>query len=125
MTASAVVGPVLGGVLIARFGVDAAFYAVAVLLAVAAAFASLVRVERPAPRAVDTSVMYDLREGLRYAMATPALRWLLLLGFLLVFAGMYMPLVPRYARDVLGAGPKATARCSRQWGRAASSAPRR
>ena len=103
MTVSAVVGPVLGGVLIARFGVDAAFYAVAVLLAVAAAFASLVRVERPAQRAVDTS---DLREGLRYAMATPALRWLLLLGFLLVFAGMYMPLVPRYARDVLGAGPE-------------------
>ena len=106
MTVSAVVGPVLGGVLIARFGVDAAFYAVAVLLAVAAAFASLVRVERPAQRAVDTSVMYDLREGLRYVMATPALRWLLLLGFLLVFAGMYMPLVPRYARDVLGAGPE-------------------
>ena len=39
-------------------------------------------------------------------MATPALRWLLLLGFLLVFAGMYLPLVPRYVRDVLGAGPE-------------------
>ena len=49
--------------------------------------------------------MDDLREGLAYVMATPALRWLLFLGFLLVFAGMYLPLVPRYVRDVLGAGP--------------------
>jgi hypothetical protein len=37
-------------------------------------------------------------------MATPVLRWLLLLGFLLVFGGMYIPLMPRYARDVLDAG---------------------
>ena len=106
MTVSAVVGPASGGVLIARFGVEAAFYAVAVFVASAAVFASLVRVGGPAPRCRDTSVMDDLRAGLRYAMATPALRWLLLLGFLLVFAGMYLPLVPRYVRDVLGAGPE-------------------
>ncbi len=103
-TVSAVGGPALGGFLIARFGVDAAFYAIGAVGAAAAAFASLVRVKGPAPRPGDTSVMDDLREGLRYAMATPALRWLLFLGFLLVFAGMYLPLVPRYVRDVLGAG---------------------
>ena len=106
MTVSAVGGPALGGVLIARFGVEAAFYAIAAFVASAAAFASLVRVDGPAPRVRDTSVMDDFRDGLGYAMATPALRWLLLLGFLLVFAGMYLPLIPRYVRDVLGAGPE-------------------
>ena len=103
-TVAAVAGPAIGGFLIERFGADAAFYAVAAVAVSAAAFASRIRVKRSAPRSRDTSVIDDLREGLRYAMATPALRWLLLLGFLLVFAGMYLPLVPRYVRDVLGEG---------------------
>ncbi len=104
MNLATFVGPAIGGVLIARLGVEAGFYFAAAVLVVAAGSASLIRVAGPAPRSQKTSVMYDLREGLSYVMATPVLRWLLLLGLLLVFGGMYIPLMPRYARDVLDAG---------------------
>ena len=99
------VGPAVGGLLIAEFGVDAAFYLIAVLLVVSAVVASFINVAQPVRTGPPTTVMTDLKDGISYVWATPALRWLLLLGFMLIFAGMYLPLMPRYARDVLEVGP--------------------
>lgn len=99
------VGPAVGGLLIAEFGVQAAFYLIAVLLVVSAIVASFINVAQPVRTGPPTTVMTDLKDGIRYVWATPALRWLLLLGFMLIFAGMYLPLMPRYARDVLEVGP--------------------
>ncbi len=99
------VGPAVGGLLIAEFGVDAAFYMIAVMLVISAVVVSFIRVAQPVRTGPPTTVMTDLKDGIGYVWATPALRWLLLLGFMLIFAGMYLPLMPRSARDVLEVGP--------------------
>ena len=98
------VGPAVGGLVIAGWGVDAAFYMLAVMLILSVGFVSLIKTNQ-APRVGEKkSVMADMREGLVYVWSDPALRWTLLLGFMLVFAGMHFSLLPRYSRDVLNAG---------------------
>ena len=98
------VGPAVGGVLIARVGVDAAFYSAAVMLVLAAYAAWNIRTEQSARVGPRKSVMRDLQDGLRYILGTPVFRWLVVLSLSLVFAGFWMPLLPRYARDVLNTG---------------------
>ncbi len=97
-------GPAIGGILIARVGVDAAFYLIAGLLVLAAIAASQIRVSRAVRAGERGSFMEDLKDGLRYISATPALRWLTVMSIMLAFGGIIQPLMPRYARDVLGAG---------------------
>jgi MFS family permease len=97
-------GPAVGGVLIARVGIDAAFYSIAGMLVLAVYAAWNVRVKQPARVGPQTSIMRDLQDGLRYILGTPVFKWLLVLSFSLVFAGLWMPLLPRYARDVLDTG---------------------
>ncbi|HWP34172.1 MAG TPA: MFS transporter, partial [Thermodesulfobacteriota bacterium] len=101
--AARIVGPALGGLLIARYGVAIAFFLNAVtylpvvgaLLAVRAA---------PAPRAAARSTLRaDIADGLRYVAAAP--RVALILGLVLVvslFAINHTVVVPLLARDVLG-----------------------
>jgi MFS family permease len=47
----------------------------------------------------------DLRAGLSYVRSVPAVSALVLLGFLMPFAGVYFAMVPVFAREVLDAGP--------------------
>ena len=50
--------------------------------------------------------MGDLIEGLKYVARTPHVAWLMFLASLVIFVGMYFPMVPVYARDVLKVGPQ-------------------
>ena len=98
------VGPAIGGVLIGRLGVDAVFYLTGGTFVIAALAASQIRVSQPQRSGPATTIMTDLKDGLAYILGTPVLKWMLVLSLGVLFAGVYMPLIPRYARDVLNAG---------------------
>jgi len=103
--AARIVGPAVGGLLIARFGVVPAFVVNAAgILVVAAALARLPARGAAAPRR-GTTMAQEIAEGVRYAARTPVIR--LVLGLLFVVSitifnfTVYVPLL---ARNVLGLG---------------------
>jgi predicted MFS family arabinose efflux permease len=103
--AARIVGPAVGGLLIARFGVVPAFVVNAAgILVVAAALARL-----PAPAASSsrrgTTMAQEIAEGVRYAARTPVIR--LILGMLFcvsITVFNFTVYVPLLARNVLGLG---------------------
>jgi MFS transporter, DHA1 family, staphyloferrin A biosynthesis exporter len=100
-----VLGPTLGGLLIATVGVAGAFYLNAFsFLAVLYALA-LMRFPIRAPRKSHTSMLADLAGGLRYLIQRPTLRTLVLLALLPMVLGMpYMTMLTVFASDVLKVG---------------------
>ena len=101
------VGPALAGAVIAAageawcFAIDAVSY-----LAVVAALLAMRLAPRPA-RAATASVGRHLVEGVRYAFGFPPIRALLLLLALVSFATMPQSvLLPVFAAEVLGGGPR-------------------
>ena len=106
VTASRVVGPSIGGVLIAAFGegwcftVDAISY-----LAVIASLLAMRLEERPV-RVSETRMLQELRTGLRYVTRFAPVRDSLLLLALVATMGMpYTVLMPAIAATVLHGGP--------------------
>jgi predicted MFS family arabinose efflux permease len=103
--AARIVGPALGGLLIARVGVVPSFLINAIgLFVVALALLRLPDRARAATRR-ETTVAQEIAEGLRYAVRTPVIR--LVLGLLFCVSitvfnfSVYVPLL---ARNVLGLG---------------------
>jgi predicted MFS family arabinose efflux permease len=100
-----IVGPVVAGLLIARFGVDMAFILNGLSFAVVISALSRMRTEGMPRGARGRSVLADVAEGLRYALDVRRIRLLLLLLFvvsLTVFNfSVYVPLL---ARTVLHMG---------------------
>ena len=106
VTASRVVGPSIGGVLIAAFGegwcftVDAISY-----LAVIASLLAMRIEERPV-RVSETRMLQELRAGFRYVTRFAPVRDSLLLLALVATMGMpYTVLMPAIAATVLHGGP--------------------
>jgi predicted MFS family arabinose efflux permease len=97
-------GPAIGGILIAQAGAEFAYLVASAMITVAVLFTLKIKLPERAPRVNNTSITTDLREGLSYIWRTPALRWLMFMGFFVMFATMYFPLIPRIARDSLDAG---------------------
>lgn len=102
------VGPSLGGVLLASVGVEGCL--VANLVSFSALVVSLLAMRLPAREAGagdGGSVGDALREGLAYLRAHPALRASIALAYLLGVFGMpLVRLLPLYARVVLDASPR-------------------
>jgi MFS family permease len=100
-----IIGPAIGGVLIARAGIAPAFALNALAFVVAIAALLGVAVEGTAARRGETTMLEEMAEGLRYALRVPRVR--LMLGLLVVTSfcvfnfSVYVPLL---ARDVLGLG---------------------
>jgi MFS family permease len=100
-----IVGPAVAGVLVAKYGVALAFFlnGVSFVAVIAALFA--VRAEGfPHPRR-GTTMLQEIREGIRYAVTTP--RIALVLSVLFVVSMLvinHSTLVPLLARDVLHQG---------------------
>ena len=94
-------GPSVGGLLTDSFGLPTAFSAEVLLLALGGLIFSRIRTGTPPPS--SQSVMSDLREGLRYARRTPAIRGLLLLSTVpgIVFIGPFNVTLPLLVPDVL------------------------
>ncbi|MBC7105237.1 MAG: MFS transporter, partial [Firmicutes bacterium] len=110
-------GPALAGLVVARWGVAPCFFVNAASFVAVLAGLALVRAPGlPAAgaegaggaRAFLRAVVGDAGGGLRYIRETPAVReLLLLLGGLSLVAMNFHILVPVYAREVIGGGPRA------------------
>lgn len=103
--AARIVGPAVGGVLIARFGVVPSFLINAAgILVVAGALATL-PARGAAPVRRGTTMAEEIAEGVRYALRTPLIR--LILGMLFcvsITVFNFTVYVPLLARHVLGLG---------------------
>jgi len=103
-----VIGPSLSGVMIALFGIAAAFGTQAVGFLLALVCAALLVVPRPsAPRSQQRSAVHSLFEGLRFVWNDSTVLALLSLQAIPAFLIMpYTQLLPVFARDILQAGPE-------------------
>jgi DHA3 family tetracycline resistance protein-like MFS transporter len=103
--AFALVGPALGGWLIATFGIAEAFFVDAATFVVSAAAIALIRARPVGREAGDhTSMARELREGLAFVRARTWL-WVTLVGaaaFLLAYWGPVEVLIPFRIRNELG-----------------------
>jgi MFS family permease len=105
--AAAIVGPAMSGVVIARFGLEWAYWINAVsFLAVIAALVEmrLQRAEVPAERP-QVSLASAL-EGLRFVGREPIILSSMLLDFFATFFSSAIALLPIYAQDILQVGPE-------------------
>ena len=102
-----IVGPAVAGVLIAHYGVVPAFVMNSLgFVVVIGALATLTTEGRPTSRPI-AGVLADIREGIRYAFATPRIRVILGMLFVVSFAVFnFTVYVPLLARDVLGLGAR-------------------
>lgn len=103
--AARIIGPAVAGVMIGQFGVVPAFFVNGVgHLVVVAALLTLTATGQPAARSI-AGVLADIAQGIRYAFATPRIRLLLGLLFVVSFSvfnfSVYVPLL---AKTVLGLG---------------------
>ena len=101
-----VIGPALGGVLIAAFGAGGNFFVQAV--AYLGVTLAIYFMKMPASTTVanNESVLENLKGGIAYAWQTPMVLALLALTLIpALLAIPYMALMPVFAKDVLGEGP--------------------
>lgn len=107
VNAARLLGPSVGGVIIAAVGEGWCFALDAVSYLAVIASLLLMRIaprERPAGR--ETRVLHELREGWRYVAGSPPIRSILLLLALVSLVGMpYTVLMPVFASTILHGGP--------------------
>jgi predicted MFS family arabinose efflux permease len=103
--AARIVGPAVAGVMIGHFGVVPGFFANAVgFVFVIGSLMSMTTKGKRAGRPL-TGVLDDIGEGIRYALATPRIRVILGLLFIVSMCVFnFTVYVPLLARDVLGLG---------------------
>ena len=98
------VGPAVGGLVIARFGVVPAFLVNAVGIVVVAVALAMLPVPPVASRR-GTTMAQEIAEGVRYALRTPVIRLILGLLFCVsITVFNFTVYVPLLARHVLGLG---------------------
>jgi MFS family permease len=105
--AARLLGPSIGGVVIAAVGEGWCFFGDAVSYVAVIASLLLMRVQpRERPAAVREPVWQELRAGWAYVAGSPAIRSILLLLAAVSLVGMpYMVLMPVFASTILGGGP--------------------
>ena len=107
--------PALAGVMIASLGVEAVFYSASGILVLAAVAITAIRLPR-AERSKAQPMARALIDGLRYVAGTPQVAWLIFVTSVVLFAGVFLPLVPVYARDVLLVGARGFGLLEASWG---------
>ncbi|MFQ6026759.1 MAG: MFS transporter [Dehalococcoidia bacterium] len=105
MNLANILGPSVGGILLAYSGPAVALWIVAGVYVLA-----LLTVQKLPKESVATKntapPVQDLVEGLRYTCRTPHVRWIIILGTAAVLAASFFPLVPGHVRDTLELGPE-------------------
>jgi len=105
MNGARLVGPSIGGLVIAAWGETACFGINAVSYLAVIAALRRVRAVRPAPPRAPTHPLADLADGWRYAMGfLPIRRMLLLLATVSITIGPYSSLMPAIAVKTFGEG---------------------
>jgi predicted MFS family arabinose efflux permease len=100
-----ILGPAVGGLIIARFGVVPGFFINGLSFVVVVATLATLTVEGRPVNTTRDSMAREIREGLAYALRTPRIRLVLALLLIVSFCvfnfSVYVPLL---ARQVLGLG---------------------
>jgi MFS family permease len=103
-----IIGPAIAGVLVAKIGEGWCFFANSVSYIAVIAGLLMMRVAKPAPRAIAASPLAHIREGFRFVRHTAPIRLiLLLLGLVSLVAMPYVVLMPIFADRVLHGGARA------------------
>ncbi|HJP60499.1 MAG TPA: MFS transporter [Gemmatimonadaceae bacterium] len=106
VNASRIIGPSIGGVLIAAVGEGWCFTADAISYIAVIASLIAMRLDRRSPGPKETRVWEDLRAGFRYvARFVPARDSLLLLALVATMGMPYTVLMPAIASNILHGGP--------------------
>ncbi|WP_416062755.1 enterobactin transporter EntS [Rhodococcus indonesiensis] len=100
----AMIGPALGGVVIATGGVGVA-YALAAFTTAITTFCITRLPVLPPTHVADESPLRSVVSGFRYAASNRVLGGVLVCGFVTMMLAGWSVLVPEYATEVLGAGP--------------------
>jgi MFS family permease len=104
---SRIIGPSIGGALIAAFGEGWCFMVDAVSYLFVIASLLGMRVERPEREPVEAHVLEELKTGYRYVMASAPIRTALLVLAIVSAMGMpYTVLMPAIVANVLHGGPR-------------------
>jgi predicted MFS family arabinose efflux permease len=102
-----VVGPALGGALIALFGAAGNFFVQSVAYVGVLVMIYLMHIPNTPPDARRASPVANLKEGFAYVWSTPAVLALLTLAYVpRIFAVPYQTLMPVFQKDVLKVGPE-------------------
>lgn len=109
VNAARILGPALAGLLVASFGEGACFTINGICyLAIIGGFWAMRLPKETPPPPPTASTWAFIREGVTYAVHTPAIRLLLLLIALLsLLTTPYTVLMPIFAKDILHGGPSA------------------
>jgi len=100
-----VIGPALGGVLIATIGVQGAFYLNGLSFIAVLASLAMMRFPEQKQRRSSAGMFSELTAGLRYLRGEPALRTLVILALVPMVLGQpYQTMLTVFARDVFKSG---------------------
>lgn len=100
-----VIGPAVGGLLIATVGVAGAFYFNAASFVAVLYGLALMRFPERSQKVNPKSMLADLVGGVRYLRSQPTLWMLVLLALLpVLFGNPYLTMMPVFAQDVLDVG---------------------
>jgi MFS family permease len=102
-----VIGPALGGALIAWFGAAENFFIQAIAYSGVLAMIYLMHIPPHRAEARRATALANLKEGFAYVWSTPAVLALLTLAYVpRIFAVPYQTLMPVFQKDVLKIGPE-------------------
>ena len=102
-----VLGPALGGVMIAMFGASGNFFVQSAAYVGVLVMIYRMRVPPTPAEARRSSAVANLKEGFAYVWSTPAVLALMILAYVpRIFAVPYQTLMPVFQKDVLKVGPE-------------------
>ena len=111
------VGPVIGGILVARLGFAPAIFINGVSFLASAALVTRVFLPPQPPNAESWKPVAELREGFRYVLRTPLVRAVLgVMGLVMLAAAVKSPIEPLYVLRVLNGKPEMLGFIGGAWG---------
>lgn len=100
-----IIGPMLGGFMLAFLGRETSLLSVAVLLALCFIFISLLQ-KRNFPKIETDHLIESLSDGFRFIWKTKIVLWAISLDLVSVLFGGVIALLPIFAEDILKIGPE-------------------
>ena len=100
-----IIGPMLGGFMLAFFGRETSLISVAVLLSLCFLLVNLLS-KRTFPKIETERVLQSLGEGFRFIAKTKIVPWAISLDLVSVLFGGVIALLPIFAEDILKIGPE-------------------
>ncbi|MHC5169400.1 MFS transporter [Acinetobacter johnsonii] len=100
-----IIGPMLGGFMLAFLGRETSFISVAILLSLCFILVNLLN-KRTFPKIETERVLQSLGEGFRFIAKTKIVLWAISLDLVSVLFGGVIALLPIFAEDILKIGPE-------------------